>query len=309
MKILICFLLILIELLSFGQKKQVCFSFDDLPIVSYGMDDTSFQNDLFDKLIFKLKTNEIPAIGFINEKKLFKNGSLIYFQQMLLENWVKSGLDLGNHTYSHPDYNITSFQDYCKDILKGETVTRKILKQNGKPLKYFRHPFLHMGNTKAKSDSLTDFLSKHGYKIAPVTIDNDDYLFALAYKRAYAAKDSILKLKIGHDYIIYMEKKLNYFEKQAVKLFGRNINQILLLHSSLLNSEYIDSLANMYRKNNYDFVSMDKTLEDEVYETKITEFSDWGISWIDRWALTQGKKGDFFKDEPATPDYIKKLAN
>jgi peptidoglycan/xylan/chitin deacetylase (PgdA/CDA1 family) len=309
MKILICFLLLFTEFLTFGQKKQICFSFDDLPIVSYGMNDTIFQKDLFARLIFSLKTNEIPAIGFVNEKKLFKNDSLIHFQKILLENWVNSGLDLGNHTYSHPDYNKITFQDYSNDIIKGETITRKILKQNGKPLKFFRHPFLHMGNTKAKSDSLTDFLTARGYKIAPVTVDNDDYLFALAYKRAYTAKDSILKLTIGHDYIVYMEKKLNYFEKQAFKLFDRNINQVLLLHTSLLNSEYIDSLANMYRKNNYDFVSMDKTFEDEIYQTEITAFSDWGISWIDRWALSQGKKGDFFKDEPDTPDYIKKLAN
>lgn len=114
--------------------------------------------------------------------------------------------------------------------------------------------------------------------------------------------------RIGHDYIIYMERKLRFVENQAKNLFGRNISQILLLHPSFLNSDYIDSLLIMFQRNNYVFISMDKTLKDKVYKTEITKFGNWGISWIDRWALSQGKKGDFFKDEPSTPDYIVKLS-
>jgi len=70
----------------------------------------------------------------------------------------------------------------------------------------------------------------------------------------------------------------------------------------------MDALAQMYKKNNYDFVDLDTALEDEAYQTEITVFGDWGISWIDRWALSSGKKGEFFKSEPATPEYIKQLA-
>jgi hypothetical protein len=40
----------------------------------------------------------------------------------------------------------------------------------------------------------------------------------------------------------------------------------------------------------------------------VTVFSDWGISCIDRWALSRGKKGGFFSDDPVTPDYIRELA-
>jgi hypothetical protein len=45
-------------------------------------------------------------------------------------------------------------------------------------------------------------------------------------------------------------------------------------------------------------------LQDEAYQTPITVYGKWGISWIDRWALSQGKKGDFFKGDPETPAYI-----
>ena len=175
-------------------------------------------------------------------------------------------------------------------------------------IKYFRHPYLQTGKTGIKADSLNKFLSDHGYTVAPVTIENEDFYFALAYKRTQVRKDTDLMKKIGFDYIVYMEKKLKYFETMAYKLFGRDINQILILHSNSLNSDYVDSLASMFRKNNYDFVSMDKALEDEAYKSPITVFGNYGISWIDRWALSKGKRGDFFRDNPPAPDYIKKLS-
>jgi len=302
------FILLFSGLLAFGQHKQVCFSFDDLPVVSYGITDTVFQEKLVNNLVKSLNNNKIQAIGFVNESNLYDNEGVNQFQVKLLKIWVNSGLDLGNHTFSHPDYNTVSFKDYSEDILKGETISRKILNDRGKSIKYFRHPFLHVGNSKVKADSLSDFLLKKGYHVAPVTIDNEDYLFALAYKRATVKKNTGLMQRIGRDYVNYIEKKLNYYNNQANRLFGRAINQILLLHVSSLNSDYIDSLITMFKKNNFIFVSMDKAIEDQVYKTEVTAFGNWGISWLDRWALSQGKKGDFFREDPSTPDYITKLA-
>ena len=295
-------------LISSGQKKNVCFSIDDLPVVSYGITDTAYLKNLTEKLVLSLKNNNIQAIGFVNGTKLFTNKSVDKFQVELLKIWLSNGLDLGNHTFSHPDYNNVSLNEFSRDIVKGENVLKEIIESRNKSLRYFRHPFLHTGNSKAKSDSLYNFLYTHGYVTAPVTIDNDDYLFAVAYKRAKSNTDLQLAARIGHDYVNYMEAKVKYYEKQANALFGRDINQILLIHASLLNADYVDSLAFMFRKNNYGFLSMEQALKDDVYKSEIKVFGDYGISWIDRWALTQGKKGTFFKDEPVTPDYIKKLA-
>ena len=300
---------LLFSLLTFGQEKQVCFSFDDLPVVSYGISDTIFQKGLIENLISGLKKNDIHAVGFVNEKKLYnQEGKINQFQVELLKSWIDYGLELGNHTFSHPDYNLVSFKDFTQNVLKGETITKEILSQKGKTIKYFRHPFLHLGNTKEKADSLDNFLYNHGYKTAPVTIDNEDYLFAVAYKRAKVKNDTLLAKQIGYDFVNYIEKKLKYYEMQSNRLFGRDIKQILLLHASWLNSDYIDSLAAIFKKNSYEFVSMDRALEDNIYKTEITVYGNWGISWIDRWALSKGKRADFFKDEPETPGYIKELS-
>ncbi|NUO83123.1 polysaccharide deacetylase, partial [candidate division KSB1 bacterium] len=33
-----------------------------------------------------------------------------------------------------------------------------------------------------------------------------------------------------------------------------------------------------------------------------------GISWLQRWAMAQGKTGEFFKGEPRTPEFGLKAA-
>ncbi|MDZ7647964.1 MAG: polysaccharide deacetylase family protein [Cytophagales bacterium] len=292
---------IVITSTAFSQSKQVCFTIDDMPLVTYGVSDTVYQRGLMDKLIVGLTSNNIPAMGFVNEIKLYKNGISNPFQVQLLENWLNAGLELGNHTFSHPDYNSLSTTDFFKEIIRGELVTKELMRKAGKEFMYFRHPFLHEGNSKAKVDSLNQFLAENGYTVAPVTIDDEDYMFAAAYKKAQDKNNAKLMKQIGTDYINYMESKVLYFERQSTALFGRQISQILLIHASALNSDYIDALAQLFIKHKYDFISLKRALEDEAYKTPVTVYGSWGISWIDRWALSQGKKGDFFKGDPEIP--------
>lgn len=303
-------LLILCTTPILAQQKQVCFSIDDLPVVNYGINTPEFHNQITDKLLSGLKKHEIQAIGFVNEGKMYDaKGKVIAFQKENLEKWLKYGMDLGNHTFRHKDFNNVDFNDYTAEILKGEKITKALLRKYGREMKYFRHPFLHVGATKNRADSLEIFLKKHDYITAPVTIDNEDYLFANAYQKALIKKDTVLAQMIGKDYISYMEQKIFYYEKMSQALFGREIPQILLIHASLLNADYVQDLAEIYNKNGYKFTTMDQTMVDDAYKTPITKFGRYGISLLDRWAISQGKTGDFFKGDPETPKYVADLSN
>ncbi|MCA0364401.1 MAG: polysaccharide deacetylase family protein [Bacteroidetes bacterium] len=299
---------LLFSLFSFSQKKQICITIDDLPVVSYGITDIQYQTNLTADLLAHLKQKKIPAIGFVNEMKLFPNDNFTKDQVELLKMWLNAGQELGNHTFAHKDYNNTPFKEYAEGIVKGEKITKKLLEESGKKMEYFRHPFLHLGLTKEKADSLSTFLFEHGYTVAPVSIDNDDYLFALAYHRLLAKNDKKTADKLGEDYLKYMEEKLLFYERQSEKLFGKNISQILLLHANKLNADFLGKLSDVYLKHGYEFVSMEKALKDPAYQTPITKYGRYGISWIDRWALSAGKTGDFFKGDPESPEYVKQLA-
>lgn len=290
-----------------AQTKEICFTFDDLPMVAYSHNSLEFQEAKTQKLLKALSRHQVPAIGFYNEGKLYLNDTLSQRKLDMLLSWVDNGIELGNHTFSHPSYDEVSFAVYSEDILKNELITKKLLEDRGNELRYFRHPYLRIGDTKIKHDSLTLFLKLHGYTEAPVSIDNEEYLFALAYDRAMARKDSALMQEVGDLYITYMEEKLHFFEEQSEKLFDRNIKHILLMHANALNADFMDPLIEMHQKNGYSFITLDGALTDAAYLTEITKYGKWGISWLDRWALSQGKTGDFFQNDPKTPELILEL--
>ncbi|MEQ9443622.1 MAG: polysaccharide deacetylase family protein [Cyclobacteriaceae bacterium] len=313
MRVALLLVFISMGLSSFAQspapKRTVCITIDDLPVVTKRHTPEVYR-DITQRLVASLKKNEVPAIGFVNEQKLYPSNQLDTFRVSLLKIWLEAGLELGNHTYSHPSLHKIPLAAYQQEILQGEKVTREISQPYGKAPVYFRHPFLHTGLSVSIRDSLLLFLDEHGYEVAPVSVDNADYWFAAAYERALLDQDAAMQQKIRETYIAYMQDYFAYYERQSQALLGREIAQILLLHANALNADTFDQLADMLRQREYTFISLSEALEDEAYSTQEDTFTGTaGISWIHRWALTQGKQGDFFQGEPEVPEFIDELAN
>lgn len=287
-----------------AQQKQLCITVDDLPSVTYTINSNTLNEEITRKLTSTFQKHSIPAIGYINEQKLYTNNELDTNKVHLLEKWIVSNCDLGNHGYAHLDYNKVPQENYFNDILKGEKITRQLLSKHNKKLKYYRHPYLRTGSTKEKSDSLEAFLTKHNYTGAPVTIDNDDYLFAHAYHKAYVKEDYVKMGKIGKLYIDYMEEKLLFFENKSIEAFGVPITQTLLIHASLINAHYIKKLVKMYAAHDYVFVSQEVALQDPIYSTPITVYRTRGISWLFRWAISNGASEEIMDGDPQVPEEL-----
>jgi peptidoglycan/xylan/chitin deacetylase (PgdA/CDA1 family) len=299
---------LLITSCAYAQQKMVAVTIDDLPFVRIGSFTNSILNGRTAMLLDTLKKYNAPATGFVNLSKVYKDNKLDSTRFNLLRLWLTKGFDLGNHTFSHPDYNYVSYKDYIADIEKNEPLLNKIMKENNKSMVYFRHPYLHRGNNKAKADSLSEYLLNRHYIEAPVTIDNAEWIFAAAYDSVLKTNNNNVISAVGEKYLSYMEAKLHYYEGQSQKLFGRNISQILLIHANSLNSNYMGKLLKMFVSNGYSFVSLQTALKDELYKTEDHFYRNGGISWLDRWAITQKKSKDFYKDEPVCPAEIMKLA-
>ncbi|MEZ4826445.1 MAG: polysaccharide deacetylase family protein [Bacteroidia bacterium] len=250
----------------------------------------------------------MPAIGFILSTKSLEKWRSGKKTVDLLQMWLDAGMDLGNHAWSHMDYHTHDFEAFSADILKGEKITRPLVKASGRKYQYFRHPFLHTGNSPEKQKALQTFLKSNGYKEAPVTVDNSEWIYAQAYSNAIKSNDKQMMDSIGRSYVRYMEDKLAWYEQQSMKLFGREIRQILLIHANLINADYLDDLLEMMQNRGYKFVSLDEVLRDKAYKSESTFTGRGGISWLDRWALTQGYKGEFFKGEPTCPEFIQEVA-
>ena len=292
-----------------AQKPQrlVAVTIDDLPVVSTRKD-LKTRQEITRKLLAHITKAKVPAIGFVNENKLYADGEKRDEAQVdLLRAWLRANLELGNHTFSHVNIANVPLDKYKDEILRGEIITKELLEAKNMKMRYFRHPFLWTGLSLETKSDLGKFLAEHNYTIAPVTIDNADWIFARAYDNAFDKGDKKLMKEIGAAYITYLDAKTDYWERQSVKLFGREIRQILLLHANFINSDYFDDVAKMYKKRGYKFVTLDEALKDEAYKLPDNFVRRNGISWLHRWAIDKGK-GNVLPDEPKTPDFVLKAA-
>jgi len=295
-----------IELSAQVSTRQIAVTIDDLPVVSTRRDLQNRQ-EITKKLLGHIKKAKIPAIGFVNENKLYNGDERNEESIDLLRMWVNAGLELGNHTFSHRSLNQIALADYQADLLKGQTITKELLAKKGKEVRYFRHPFLQTGRTMDVKANFDRFLAANGYTIAPISFDNADYIFSRAYDNAFDRGDKPLMQKVGDAYVPYMEAKLDYWERQSMKLFGREIAETLLIHSNFINSDYLDDLALMFRKRGYKIVSLEEALKDDAYRLRDTYIGPAGISWLHRWALERGKEF-IVPDEPKVPDFVLKAS-
>ncbi len=288
--------------------RRVAITFDDLPAVSLPAGKTCDLEALkenTEKLLTPISAHAIPTVGFVNEGRICSSLGPEALPE-LLNMWLDRGSELGNHTFSHVDIDVTSVASYEADIVRGEATAKKLLAEIGKSLRYFRYPFLNTGRDEPTNAAIESFLSDRGYTSAPVTISSNEWMFAAAYADAKERGDLDTMGQIADAYIPYMQKVFDYFEKAAVKIFGRETSQILLVHASALNADCLEALIAMLQSRGYAFVSLEEALKDPAYCAPDTYLGSDGFSWLLRWAQT---KGIHMRPRPLEPSFVRTLYN
>ncbi len=284
--------------------RRIAITIDDLPFA--GLSDAT-PPTLFEyhaRLVAALKAGGAPVTGFVNEGKLVSGGKVDTARVHLLRDWLAAGAELGNHTQDHADLHAVGLDEYESQIMRGETFLRPLLEERGMEPRWFRHPYLRAGRTPEDKTALAEFLRVHGYRIAPVTVDTSDWVYAAAYRKAIAAKDEATLAKLRADYLPYMLAKVDYYEQQSIALLGYNLPQILLMHANELNADCYGALLEGLRQRGYAFVDLDTAMKDPAYQRPDAYTGKWGPSWIHRWAIGAGKPKDFFAGEPKVPQWV-----
>src|SRR5215472_2533778 len=251
-----------------------------------------------------LKAHRAPTIGFVNEKKLNVAGERDA-RTALLQRWIDAGFELGNHTYSHANFNQVSLQEMEDETIRGEVITRSLMRAVGKRERYFRYPYLFTGPTADLKQAFETFLKSRGYKNAPVTVDNADYMFNDILCDALARKDSKLAEQTKREYLQFAQTEFDYFEEASRKLFGHEIPQVFLMHDNEINTETLDEFLGLLEKRGYQFVTLDEALVDPAYATPDRFVGAAGISWIERWRVSFGQKAGYEHD-PDPPEWVMK---
>jgi peptidoglycan/xylan/chitin deacetylase (PgdA/CDA1 family) len=284
-------------------EKVVAVTFDDLPAPVSGVPSNAILalRENTRKLLEAFKAHRIPVVGFVNEGKLSLDGEVaadFEARQDLLRMWLRAGLELGNHTFSHRSLNQTPLAEFENDLLRGEAVTRRLMLESGRTLRYFRHPFLHVGLDLGKRRAFEGFLAQRGYVVAPVTIDNDDYVFAAVYAAALRRDERGEAARVREAYLAYMDEVFAFIEAVSERLLGRQPRQTLLLHANALNADCFGRLADALEARGYRYATLEQALADPAYALPDSYVGAWGISWLHHWEITAGKPRSPSPDPP-----------
>jgi peptidoglycan/xylan/chitin deacetylase (PgdA/CDA1 family) len=290
-------------------EKAVAVTIDDLPAPGGGLVHNTIAGlrENTEKLLAACRKAGVPVVGFVNEAKLAVNGETEAdraAREAVLKLWTDNGFELGNHTFTHGSLNQRPLEAFKKDVIDGEPVTRRLMEEKGGKLRYFRHPFLHVGTTLDVRRASEAFLAERGYIIAPVTVDAKDYIYASVYATALRKGDKESAAKLAADYLRYSDEKFAFAEETATRLMGRDIRHVLLLHANAINADHFGALADVIKKRGYRFVTLEEALKDDAYKQPDTYVGTSGHTWLRHWELTAGKTPTESADPP---DWVTKM--
>lgn len=285
--------------------RAVALTLDDLPKAlppGESVNDLDSLRTTTHTLLSVLTRHHAPAIGFVNEQRLYVKNQLDA-RIAVLEMWLEAGMMLGNHSFAHARFQETPLSQYEDDAIRGEVVTRPLMGSHGLAERYYRYPFNSTGPTRAAKESFEAFLRERGYRIAPFTIENVDYAFNQLYFQVRKANDAALAERLRAAYLDHTDAAFGYFEKLSRQMFGREIPQVLLIHANDLNADCLHELLRRLEQRGYRFISLDEALQDPAYKTPDEYAGPYGISWMHRWKIALGMKLSY-EDEPDPPAWV-----
>jgi len=275
-------LVFLIPGIALGQAsgdRQIALTFERLPL----MRPAGFwrPREVSNLILRTLAREEIVAAGFVVEEKIDDDPSSF----IVLKDWVEAGHLLGNNTYAYVDLNELEADDFIPHVADGQRYLRKVAWSSRFNFRYLRFPLLHEGNTERKKKRVAEALRRGGYTVAPVTTRTADFEFNPLYVNNEQDSEAIEKLRTL--YLDHIADCLTYSESQSLKVFEREIPQILQLHAGVATAIFLDDLISMLRERGYSFISLPEALEDPAYETEESYIGPLGLTLLERVAATR----------------------
>jgi peptidoglycan-N-acetylglucosamine deacetylase len=261
-RILVAFLVSFGTLTGSAQQTaplKVALTFDDLP--AHGQlppGETRF--DVAKSILGTLKREKLPPVyGLVNAKGATESPD----GMEVLRLWHASGEPLGSHTFSHPDLEQITTQQFEADIAKNEPLLREVA--GTQDWHMFRYPYLHEGETLEKRQEIQRYLKANGYQVAEVTLDFEDYLWNAPYARCSAKKDDAAIADLEKSYLATADEYISVFRKTTHDLYGHDIPYVLLLHIGAFDARMLPQLIALLRERGFGFTTLEEAEKDPAY--------------------------------------------
>ncbi|MBA2620855.1 MAG: hypothetical protein H0U87_06620 [Acidobacteria bacterium] len=274
-----------------GENKKIAVGFVSIPPLDRSENPPKDADATARLLIEKLKSHGVPAIGFVQGAMISDGEKFFPVRANIVRLWRDAGLEIGIGNFKHVWFYDTSYDEYVAGVEKNEAITRKILAEKNLALRYFSYPFLNTGKTTADRNRFEAWLDARGLSAVKYTIDNQEWMYSYAYDMARNDNDVNTMNEIRAEFVDYMSKMFDHYDAYSKEMFGRDINQTMVLTTSRLVADSSNELFGMIKNRGYQFVSMDEAQADEAYLMPDDYYPcKAGVSWFERWQYGQGKK-------------------
>ncbi len=276
-----------------NERTKIAITIDDVPNTK------KFREDHYRSFLLEtLDSFTIPVAIFINDGLIYRTIDTVK-NLMLLEEWTKRKfITIGNHTFSHLRYSDITFDEFKKDVEKGEIISRQLALKFNKPLEIFRFPYNDLGIDSIHHAKMDSFLTSRAYKIAPFTVESSDWMFNAVYEHYISNSEFEEADKVAELYVSKTIEYIHFFDSLSQSIYGRTINQIYLCHDNSINAKYLKKIIALLESENYEFVSIAEALKDPAYKQNNNYYKKWGISWFYRWMSDSTKRMEWMKKEP-----------
>src|SRR5260370_26078826 len=168
----------------------------------------------------------------------------------ILKSWSDAGHLLGNHTYSHRNYESMEPAAFASDIERCGPIVDKFPGFR----KFFRFPLLKEGNTAAKRDWMRGFLRDHGYRNGHITVDTADWYYGNRLRARLEKEPSFDPVRFRQPYLDHIWDRATYYDGLARRVLGHTVPHTLLIHYNLLNSLFPGDLLEMFQRKGWKLI-------------------------------------------------------
>ena len=250
-------LLILAAGLAWSQ--QMAISFDDLPVhgaLPVGMTRLEIAHSILETLN---RERLPPVYGLINGGRGAEDPNSL----SVLQAWRMAGQPLGNHTWAHLDLNKETAEEFEAEVSRNEPLLEGLM--GTKDWHWLRYPYLHEGDTVEKRRAVRTWLFAHGYQIAEVSMDFEDYLWSEPYARCVAKHDEASIAKLHDSYLAVANQYYGVFRELSQLVYGRDVKYVLLMHVGAFDARMLPELLKLYRAKGVKFISLPDAMSDPAY--------------------------------------------
>ncbi len=251
---------LILTLCGIGVAQKLAITIDDLPQNGELPPGVTRVETAKNVLAILKKRHVPPVYGFINAKKL--EGSADGAEGLKL--WAAAE-PVGNHTYSHMDLEQNTPEAFEREIDEDEPALELLKGGTKDDWHWFRYPYLHEGDTVEKRRAIHAYLKAHGYRIAQVTLDWEDYLWNFAYARCAAKNDTKSIDWLRSSYLNTASEFIDLGRAQAKLIYGHDINHVLLLHLGAFSSTILPEALDLLKKKGFKLVTLEEAESDAVY--------------------------------------------